>query len=113
MAYHRRTYWPALMVLLGSASHADLVSDLADLSARAEYGFYALVALTRNADRVCHVALGALAVYGERLREPVDALLYRLHAQGRGDDSPYCAWPGSRVTRTPQPMNASGTLPRG
>jgi len=29
------------MVLLGSASHADLVSDLADLSARAEYGFYA------------------------------------------------------------------------
>jgi hypothetical protein len=90
-----------------------IASALTGRETDAKYGFYALVALTRNADRVCHVALGALAVYGERLREPVEALLYRLHAQGRGDDSSYCAWPGSRVTRTPQPMNASGTLPRG
>ena len=42
MAYHRRLAWPALLGLLGSgAGHADLAGDLADLSARAEYGFYA------------------------------------------------------------------------
>jgi hypothetical protein len=78
-----------------------IASALTGRETDSKYGFYTLVALTRNADRVCHVALGALALYGERLREPVDALLYRVHAQGRGDDSPYCAWPASRVSRYP------------
>ena len=41
MTYHRRWGWPALIGLLGSGqAHADLASDLADLSTRAEYGFY-------------------------------------------------------------------------
>ncbi len=76
-----------------------ITSALTGREVDAKYGLYALVALTRNADRVCHVALAALAAYGERLREPVDALLYRL--RGRGDDSPNCALPGSRLTRNP------------
>jgi hypothetical protein len=37
--------------------------------------------------------LSAMANYGERVREPVEAMLYRIHAQGRAYDSPYCAWP--------------------
>jgi tetratricopeptide (TPR) repeat protein len=41
MSHHRRTCGPALLGLLGSAvTQADLASELADLSARAEYGFY-------------------------------------------------------------------------
>ncbi len=78
-----------------------IASALTGRATDAKYGFYALVALTRNADRVCHVARSALASYGEQLREPVDALLYRVHAQGRGDESPNCAWPVTRVTRNP------------
>jgi hypothetical protein len=78
-----------------------IASALTGREMDAKYGFYALVALTRNADLACRAALGALSIYGERLREPVDALLYRLHVQGRSDDSPYCTWPASRMTRNP------------
>ena len=31
--------------------------------------------------------------YGERLLRPVEAMFYRVQAQGRGYDSPACAWP--------------------
>ena len=78
-----------------------IASALTGRESDARYAFYTLVALTRNADRVCHAALGALALYGDRLREPVDALLYRLRAQGRADDSPSCAGPASRISRNP------------
>ena len=78
-----------------------IASALTGRELDARHGFYALVALTRSADLACHAALGALAVYGERLREPVDALLYRLHMQGRSDDSPDCTWPASRTRRYP------------
>jgi tetratricopeptide (TPR) repeat protein len=41
MTPYRRLAWPVLLgVLGGGAASADLTSDLADLSARAEYGFY-------------------------------------------------------------------------
>ena len=49
--------------------------------------------LARDVDRSCRTALGALANYGERMKEPVEAMLHRLYSQGRGLDSPYCAWP--------------------
>ena len=78
-----------------------IASALTGREIDAKYGFYALVALTRNADLACRAALGALASYGERLREPVDALLYRLHVQGRGDGSRDCAWPADRMARNP------------
>lgn len=42
MTHYRRLVWSALLGVLGSGvASADLTSDLADLSARAEYGFYA------------------------------------------------------------------------
>jgi hypothetical protein len=79
-----------------------IASALTGRETDARYGFYTLVALTRNPDLACHAALGALATYGERLREPVDALLYRLQQQGRSDDSPDCTWPASRAQRNPR-----------
>ena len=78
-----------------------IASALTGREIDAKYGFYALVALTRNADLACRAALGALATYGERLREPVDALLYRVHVQGRSDGSRDCTWPADRMARNP------------
>jgi hypothetical protein len=76
-----------------------IASALTGRSADARHALYASLALTRNADRVCRAAVAALSIYGERLREPVEALLYRVHTQGRSDDSPYCAWPANRIAR--------------
>ena len=46
----------------------------------------------------------ALATFGEPVREPVEALLDRLGAQGRADDSPYCARPQARTCfQAPKP----------
>jgi hypothetical protein len=36
-------------------------------------------------------------MYGERMRVPIEALLNRIRAQGRGEESPACAWPGYRT----------------
>jgi hypothetical protein len=60
---------------------------------------YTSAALTRDTDRVCREVLAALSVHGERLREPVEALLRRLQAQGRTTRSPNCAWPPTYVSR--------------
>lgn len=55
---YRRSVWPAVLGLLGSAAaRADLAGDLVDLSARAEYGFYAaepsvIAAARRDLDRL-------------------------------------------------------------
>jgi tetratricopeptide (TPR) repeat protein len=61
MSHHRRTCWPALLSLASAATQADLASDLADLSARADYGFYteepALIeAARRDLERLADVA---------------------------------------------------------
>lgn len=74
-----------------------IASALTGREADAKHALYVSLALTRNLDRSCRAALGALAIYGERLREPVEAMLFRLHSQGRGDESPYCAWPPDRI----------------
>jgi hypothetical protein len=54
---------------------------------------YVTVALAGTSSATARRGLSALANYGERVREAVDAMLYRIHAQGRSYDSPYCAWP--------------------
>jgi len=73
-----------------------IASALTGRLADARDGLYASHALARNLDRSCRAAIGALATFGEPMREPVQALLDRLDAQGRVDDSPYCAWPQAR-----------------
>ncbi len=73
-----------------------IASALTGRQMDARHALYTSLALTRNLDRSCRTALGAVASFGDRMREPVEALLSRLHAQGRADDSPYCVWPPSR-----------------
>lgn len=70
-----------------------IASALTGRQADARHALYASHALSRNLDRSCRTALGALATFGNRMREPVEALLLRLHEQGRADDSPNCVWP--------------------
>ena len=55
--------------------------------------FLTEVALSSNIDRSCYSALSAYASFGERLRVPVQAMLYRVHSLGRGYAYPSCAWP--------------------
>lgn len=70
-----------------------IASALTGRVADARNALFVTVALTRNPERNCRTAMGALSNYGERLREPVEAMLNRIHMQGRGLESPYCAWP--------------------
>ena len=70
-----------------------IASALSGRDAEARSAFYIAAALGRNADRSCRTALSAYANYGERVRAPAEALIYRIHTQGRSYDSPYCAWP--------------------
>ena len=54
---------------------------------------YVTVALTADLERSCRAALGAAAGYGERLRAPVQAMMMRIHSQGREYESSACSWP--------------------
>ena len=80
-----------------------IASALTGRQTDATHALYAALALTRNLDRSCRTALSALGTFGDRMREPVEALLHRLYAQGRGDDSPYCVWPPSRIAGSRYP----------
>ncbi|HEX9276310.1 MAG TPA: hypothetical protein VGA51_07920 [Casimicrobiaceae bacterium] len=70
-----------------------VANALTGREAEARHALFVALALTRNIDRSCRAALGAYASFGERVRAPVEALLNRIHTQGRGYESPYCAWP--------------------
>jgi len=70
-----------------------LASALTGHDIDARNAMYVTVALAGSVERNCKAGLSAMANYGERVREPVEAMLYRIHAQGRAYDSPYCAWP--------------------
>ena len=63
--------------------------------ADARNAMYVTVALAGSVDRNCKAGLIAIAHYGDRVREPVEAMLYRIYTQGRAIESPYCAWPPS------------------
>jgi serine/threonine protein kinase len=70
-----------------------IASALTGRVADARNALFVTVALSRNMERTCRSAMGALSNYGERLREPVEAMFYRIHTQGRALESPYCSWP--------------------
>jgi hypothetical protein len=70
-----------------------IASALTGRDTDARNAMYATVALARNVEWNCKAAQNAIASYGERLREPVEAMLYRIYSQGRAHESPYCAWP--------------------
>ena len=70
-----------------------LASALTGRDADARNAMYVTVALAGSVERNCKAGQSAIANYGERLREPVEAMLYRIYTQGRAYESPYCAWP--------------------
>ena len=70
-----------------------LASALTGRDVDARNAMYVTVALAGSVERNCKAGLSAIANYGERVREPVEAMLYRIHSLGRAYESPYCAWP--------------------
>ena len=70
-----------------------VASALSGRDADARNALFVTLAIAGNVERSCVAALNAVASYGEQLRGPVEAMLYRVHAQGRSYDSPWCAWP--------------------
>jgi hypothetical protein len=51
------------------------------------------LALAPNVDRLCKAALDVVALYGERLRTPVEAMLQSAQLSRSGQQSPFCEWP--------------------
>ena len=51
------------------------------------------LALAGGSERQCRAAIDAYALYGEALRLPVEAMLYRANAAGRSPRSKLCEWP--------------------
>jgi hypothetical protein len=76
-----------------------VASALSGREAEATRALYVTLALSANVEGRCATALHALASYGERLRGPVEAMLYRVRAQGRAEDAPACAWPATWTVR--------------
>ena len=70
-----------------------IASALLGRSNEGRNAFLATAALSADVDRVCRAALSAVASYGQAVRGPATALLYRIYAQGRSRESPNCAWP--------------------
>jgi hypothetical protein len=75
-----------------------VASALAGREADAKNALYVMLALAGSAEPACVAALNAISNYGAQLRGPGEALLYRVHAQGRSLDSPWCAWPPTGST---------------
>ena len=51
------------------------------------------LALAPSLDRQCKAALDVYALYGERLRGPVEAMLQSAQASARARQSSFCEWP--------------------
>jgi hypothetical protein len=56
------------------------------------------IALSSNVDKSCQAALAAYTSFGDRLRVPVSAMLYRARQQSNAYESPSCTWPTSWTT---------------
>ena len=76
-----------------------VASALSGHESDAARAMLAELALTNDIERSCRAALGAYNMYGERLRGAVQAMLYRVHAQGRDRDSSACRWGTTRSVR--------------
>ena len=64
------------------------------------FAFRVVSQIGSDIERHCRVAIDAYAAYGERLRPPVEAMLYRIHTLGRGERSPTCEWPPQWTARS-------------
>ena len=69
-----------------------IASALTGREADARNALYVTVAIAKNVEWSCKAAQNAITSYGERVREPVEAMLQRIYLQGRAQESPYCTW---------------------
>ena len=70
-----------------------VASALAGRETDAKNALLVTLALSNNVERTCVAGWNALANYGDRMRGPLDAMLYRVHMRGHSVDSPWCAYP--------------------
>ncbi|MEO8313090.1 MAG: hypothetical protein ABI520_18105, partial [Caldimonas sp.] len=70
-----------------------IASALAGRERDARNAFLVVLALAPNVERQCKAALDVYALYGERLRAPVEAMLHSANASGRASGSSLCEWP--------------------
>ena len=70
-----------------------VASALAGREIDARNALFVTLALSNNVERTCVAGWNALANYGDRLRGPLDAMLYRVYVRGHSVDSPWCAYP--------------------
>jgi len=56
-------------------------------------GLFVAAAIGNNLGATCRAALAAAATHGDRMHAPVEALMQRIHEEGRDYESRYCAWP--------------------
>lgn len=70
-----------------------IASALAGRERDAKNAFLVTLSLAPNLERQCKAALDVYAIYGERLRAPVEAMLHSANASGRANGSSSCEWP--------------------
>ena len=70
-----------------------VANALAGRDREARDAWLASLALAPAPERQCRAALNAYAAWGERLRGPVEAMLYRARQWGLAERSPLCEWP--------------------
>jgi hypothetical protein len=75
-----------------------IASALVGRERDARNAFLVALSLAPNLDRQCRAALDVYAIYGERLRAPVEAMLASANASGRAGGSSFCEWPPHWVT---------------
>lgn len=76
-----------------------IASALAGRPRDASNAWFVTLTLSPNPDRSCRAAHAAYASHGERLREPIEAMLSRISAWGRSQESTFCRWPPSSSAR--------------
>jgi len=70
-----------------------IASALAGRERDATNAFLVTLSLATNLERHCKAALDVYAIYGERLRAPIEAMLQSANASGRANGSALCEWP--------------------
>ncbi len=70
-----------------------IASALAGRERDARNAFLVSLAMAPSVDRQCRAAIDVFALYGERLRAPVDSMISSARASSRAPSSGACAWP--------------------
>jgi hypothetical protein len=70
-----------------------IASALSGRDRDARNAWFVTLVLASDLDRQCRAAVNAHAMYGERLRASVEAMLQRMQSTGRAGQSPLCRWP--------------------